>query len=144
MSNSLSPTVLASRVQQLLNERQQHEEAIQKIDKTLADISALLGTGPVAAKAGRKPAAKASVAATPAQKPAKGRRERRKFAVTGEQSILAFIKLKRNPTTKQINANWKQEGRGGSADSLLGKLVQGKQIKRKPLGKRLGSEYSVA
>ena len=144
MSNSLSPTVLASRVQQLLNERQQHEAAIQKIDKTLADISALLGTGPAAVKAGRKPAAKPSVAAAPAQKPAKGRRERRKFAVTGEQSILAFIKLKRNPTTKQVNANWKQEGRGGSADSLLGKLVKDKQLKRKPLGGKLGSEYSVA
>jgi hypothetical protein len=142
MSNSLSPTVLASRVQHLLDERQQHEEAIQKIDKTLADISALLGTGP--AKAGREPAAKPSIAAAPAQSPARPRRTRREFAVTGEQSILAFIKLKRNPTTQQINANWVQEGRRGSAANLLSKLVKGKTLKRKPLGGKLGSEYSVA
>ena len=43
MSNSISPTVPASRVRHLLDERQQHEAAIQKIDKTLADISALPG-----------------------------------------------------------------------------------------------------
>ena len=144
MSNSLSPTILASRVQQLLNERQQHQDAIEKIDKTLADISALLGTGPAVAKAGRKPAAKPSTAAAPAPKPAKGRRQRAKFAVSGEQSILAFIKLNRNPTNKQINANWTQEGRRGSAANLLSKLVKAKQLKRKPLGGKLGSEYSVA
>lgn len=88
--------------------------------------------------------AKPGVAAAPAQKPAKGRRQRCKFAVSGEQSILAFIKLKRNPTNKLINANWTQEGRRGSAANLLSKLVKAKQLKRKPLGGKLGSEYSVA
>ena len=144
MSDTFSPTALANRVQQLLDERQQHEDAIQTINKTLAEISALLGSGPVAAKVGPKPAAKPSVAAAPTQSSVKRPRTRGKFAVTGEQSILAFIKQKRNPTTQQINANWKKEGRGGSADSLLGKLVKGKTLKRKPLGKRLGSEYSLA
>jgi hypothetical protein len=141
MSNSLSPTVLASRVQHLLDERQQHEEAIQKIDKTLADISSLLGTGP--AKAGRKPATQPGIAAAPSPSAAKPRRKQREFAVTGEQSILAFIKLKRNPTTRQINANWVREGRRGSAANLLSKLVKEKMLKRKPLGGKLGSEYSV-
>ena len=146
MSDTFSTTAVANRVQQLLDERQQHEDAILKINKTLADISALLGTGPAAKaspKAAAKSATKATATAAPSPSPAKGRRKRQKFAVTGEQFILAFVKEKRNPTTKQINAHWTQAGRGGPAASLLSNMVKNKKLKRKSLGGKLGSEFSL-
>ena len=135
--NAANSQSLTDRVQQLINQRQQHAEAIAAIDDTLQQINGLLS--------GEKPA-KAPVSAKPAAAPApaaaqKRRSARRQFATTGEQSILSLVKAKRNPTTKEINAHWKQEGRGSTADSLLGTLVKQGKLKRKPLGGKLGSQY---
>jgi hypothetical protein len=143
VQDTLSPTALANRVQQLLDERQEHEDAVQRINQTLESIQSLLGTPEVYLKRGRRPAPTPIVGAAPAQTPSK-RGRRGEFAITGEESILAFVHEREKPTTKDINAHWKEEGRGGSADSLLGKLVKDKRLTRNPLGGKLGSEYTLA
>jgi len=132
---------LTDRIQELLNQRQEHVDALAAIDQTLAGINSLLGVVKPGRKPGRKPASAPASVEAPVALPRKRRRKRGKFATTGEESILVFVKKRKNPTTKEINANWKQEGRGGTADSLLGSLVKVKKLERKPLGGKLGSQY---
>jgi len=57
-------------------------------------------------------------------------RHRRTFAVSGDELVLAFVKAKKNPTTKQINQHWKSRGRAYTADNTLTKLVKEKKLKR--------------
>jgi hypothetical protein len=74
----------------------------------------------------------------------KGKRTRRKFAISGEQSILNFVKSKSNPIGKEIQKHWESEGRAGAAANLISKLVKDKRLKRMPLKGERGSRYSVA
>ena len=147
-----SATGLTGRIQQLLNERQQHVDALACIEQTLSGVAAALGMissnkqGPVEAiptkKLGR-PLGSRNVA--PAATPKKGRRTRGSYATTGDESILAFIKANKNPTTSDVKAHWASEGRLGTADNVLSKLFREKRVKRTPLGKGIrGSRYSLA
>jgi hypothetical protein len=70
-------------------------------------------------------------------------RVRRKFAVSGEESILAFVKSKSNPIGKEIQKHWANEGRAGAAANLISKLVKAKRLKRTPLKDERGSRYSL-
>jgi hypothetical protein len=75
----------------------------------------------------------------------KKKRTRRKFAISGEQSILGYIKSNKSPTSQEIEKHWKSEGRSFVAANLLSKLVKEKVLKRTPLGKGIrGSRYSLA
>src|SRR4051812_11361475 len=99
-----TPADLAQRIQQLLEERQQHADAIARIDQVLEGVGAALGNLSPNGRRGRRPAATA--AAT--QAPAKGRRRRRgRFSTTGDESILAFVKQHKNPTSREIEEHWK-------------------------------------
>jgi len=71
-------------------------------------------------------------------------RHRRTFAVSGDELVLAFVKAKKSPTTKQINSHWKSRGRAYTADNTLTKLVKEKKLKRTPVVGGRGSQYSVA
>jgi hypothetical protein len=138
---------LASRVQSLMELRQQHAAQISKIDETLAQINALLGSNGTARRRGRPPK-NPMAAAAPAIDPAAGeprrRRKRRTFAVSGDESILEFVRSQKNPTTQEIKAHWNSEGRGGTADNALSKLVKDKKLKRTPLGEGIrGSRYAL-
>jgi hypothetical protein len=137
---SSTATDVASRIQQLLSERQQHEQAIQRLDQILNRVGAALGTGGAGAPArrGRPPKAASAQSA-----PTSGRR-RRRFAVSGEQSVINFVKQQGKPTTQQVKKHWQSEGRGGTSDNVLSKLVREKRLKRAPLKGQRGSEYSVA
>lgn len=73
----------------------------------------------------------------------KHRRTRRSFAVSGEQSILNFVKAKSNPVGKEIQKQWASEGRAGAAANLISKLVKEKRLKRVPLKGERGSRYSL-
>jgi hypothetical protein len=75
--------------------------------------------------------------------PAVGPRKRGKFKQTGEQTILSLLKSGKSLTTKDINQAWVSEGRGGTANVLLGKLVQGNKLKRTKVKGEQGSRYSV-
>jgi hypothetical protein len=73
----------------------------------------------------------------------KGKRVRRKFAVSGEQIILNFVKGKSNPIGREIEKQWTKEGRAVTAANLLSKLIREKKLKRTPLKGERGSRYSL-
>jgi hypothetical protein len=125
-------TDLSQRIQTLLADRQQHATAIAAIDQVLERVGAALGTKP-GGRQTRKP--------TSVTKPPK--RQRRKFAVSGDELVLAFVKAKKNPTTKQINSHWKSRGRAYTADNTLTKLVKEKKLRRTPVVGGRGSQYSL-
>lgn len=79
----------------------------------------------------------------PVAKRVKGMRKRGSFNETAEQMILGLLAGGKSMTTAEINAAWKKAGRGGSADSTLGKLVKAKRLKRRKLKKGKGSNYSM-
>ncbi len=132
MAGKRSTGGIASQIESLLSDRADHQAAIDKIDATLAKIESMLGGS----------SAKASTGAKRGPKP--GRRKRGSFSMSGDESIIAFIKSAGTPTTKDVNKHWKGEGRGGSADNALTKLVKLKKLKRIKLKGERGSKYSVA
>jgi len=143
---------ISKRIQILIDQRQQHADAFAAINQTLSAVGAALGT--VSSKGQVQPAAAAPKkrrgrppgvrSATPAPAPRKGRRSRGSYATTGEESVLAFIKINKKPTTSEIKAHWASESRLGTADNVLSKLFREKKVKRTPLGKGIrGSRYSV-
>lgn len=121
-----------------------------RIDEVLATVYSALGATPAAPKRGpgRPPgstmAAAAAPAAPAAAKPGRGRRRSRgSYETTGDDSVLAFIKANKSPTTKDIKAHWASEGRGGTADNVLSKLYREHKIKRLPLPGERGSRYAL-
>lgn len=70
-------------------------------------------------------------------------RKRGKFKHTGAQSILGLLKGRKALTTREINFAWKKEGRGGTADVMLGLMVKAKKLKRTKLKGQRGSQYLV-
>lgn len=84
-----------------------------------------------------------SEATPPTMALSKNKGKRREFAQTGEQSVLSW--LKRKPlSTSELNQAWKAQGRSGSADVLLGKMVKAKRLKRVKVQGQRGSTTSVA
>ncbi|HSZ54654.1 MAG TPA: hypothetical protein VK797_03280 [Tepidisphaeraceae bacterium] len=134
---------IAVHVRKLVEEKQKHVEVLGHINQTLDQISGMLGQNGGQAV---RPAAttvtvpSADVAARPARK-----RKRRKFAVSGNELILNFVKQNKRPTTREINTHWISEGRSGKADNTLSILVNARKLKRTPLGGgEKGSRYSLA
>jgi Zn-dependent oligopeptidase len=108
------------------------EEAAKVVLKSLADFGR---AGIKAASPNQKPTVK---------KAAKRKRVRRKFGVSGEQSILNFVKSKSNPVGNEIEKHWSSEGRAGTAANLMSKLVKAKRLKRTRLKDERDSRYSLA
>jgi len=131
--NTLVPTTFADRIQRLLQEREHHAQALAQIDDALQQIASLLDVH-------RKSAAPRATAAVA---PAKTGRKRKTYDTTAEQSVLAFVKQAGQPTTRQIKQHWASEGRRGSADNELSRLVKNKKLKRTPILGQRGSRYSL-
>lgn len=143
MAKNLSAGDFAQRGQDLLTLRQQHADALAQVEATLDQIGAALGPAKRGRKPGRPPATASLAGAIPAAPKKRGRR--RSFETTAEEFVLAFVKANKNPTMSDINAAWKNEGRGHTADNSLTKLVKEKRLKRTPLGKGIrGSTFKVA
>ena len=137
MSSTSIATELARLIQQLQAERRQYEQAIVEIDATFARY----GIAPGSALARRGPGRpKGSPGATTAPK----RRKRKKYAETADQSILSLLKGNRKLTTGEINAAWKQAGRGGTADVTLMQMVKAGTLRREKVEGVKGSKYSKA
>jgi cell division septum initiation protein DivIVA len=133
-----SPDNVIQRIEQLLHDRQEHQEAVTRIDQMLERVGHALESKPP----GRPRGVNHSLATEP---PVRTRRRRRgKFAVSGDESIIAFIKERKNPTTKDLTKHWASEGRGGTAANALSRLVKEKKLKRTPLEGERGSRYSLA
>jgi len=143
-------TELPTRIQKLLEERQHHEAAISHIDEVLQSVYSALGATAAPKRGPGRPSTASVAASVAAPAPAAAkvgrgrRRSRGSYATTGDDSVLAFIKANRSPTTKDIKAHWASEGRGGTADNVLSKLYREKKIKRLPLPGERGSRYAVA
>ncbi len=148
MSATLSPAAFPQTIQELLEKREHHVGEISKIDKTLADVMIALGGKSVApaAAAGPAPAAKVTAAPTAKKAPAPKAKKRGQFSVSASDLVLAFVKAKKNPTTKEITQHLLSEGRSlGAVSNALSVLTTKKTLKRTPLGKGLmGSTYSLA
>jgi len=139
---------LSSRVDQLVQQRQEHLDAAQKISDTIAQIENLLGGAGAPKRRGRPPgrprmsALGAAPVAAP-NGPRRGKRTRQRFAISGEQSIIDYIRSHKDPTTQDIKKHWASEGRGGTADNALSKLVREKKIRRFPLDGQRGSRFAA-
>ena|ERR1700722_18135690 len=112
------------------------EEAAKVVLKHLADLGHV-GTNTKTADTQAKPMATIG-------KNRRKQRVRRKFTVSGEESVLSFVKEHKGATTQDIKKFWAGEGRGGTADNVLSKLVKEKKLKRTPLDGQRGSRYGVA
>jgi hypothetical protein len=147
VSDTLSPAAFPQTIQQLLEKRESHVQEISKIDKTLADVMVALGAKPSAPVPAAVPAPAAKVVAAPVTKkaPDPKAKKRSRFSVSASDLVLAFVKSKKNPTTKEITQHLVSEGRSlGAVSNALSVLTTKKKLKRSPLGKGLmGSTYSL-
>jgi len=131
---------LSGRIQQLLDERARHAEALVRIEDTLSSIDALLGTSLTGMETRRGRPRKLN-APQPTTSRSRRRRGRGSYETTADEFVLGFVRGKRNPTTREINAHWKSGGRGHTADNTLVKLVKAGQLRRIPLEVGRGSRY---
>ena len=137
MAPSGSARDLATLINQLQAERQQHVDAITQIDATFAQF----GITPTPRKRRGRPPGR-TAAAAPA--PAKKRRKRGRFKISGDESVVSFVAKKGVATTAEINVHWAKEGRAGRADNALVKLIKDKKLKRENIKGERGSKYTVA
>ena len=134
-------------IQELLEQKQKHSEALNRINEMLSRIGSMLGGGngsSVRRGPGRPPASASTAAPGATPGPRRRRRKRGKFAMSGEDSIINFIRDHRNPSTSEITAHWRSEGRGGKADNALSKLVKLRRLKRQAIPGERGSKYVIA
>ena len=159
MAKTAAATELLKLVKKLQDERADHVKAIEAIDLTFAQLGIqsegdVVAAAPAApAKRRGRPAGKTKKVAK-AAKPAKTvkktkttkkttKRSRKAFSVSGEESVLGFIKANANCTTAQVNDHWTTEGRAGKADNAIGKLVREGKVTRKKIKGERGSTYSA-
>lgn len=150
MTQSATVIELSKLIKELRSERQQHVDAIARIDQTFEQFGISPDKGSYSVKA-VSPAGKSKGAA---KKPASGKKTSKKkssgkrrgpnsFAVTGEESVLGFIAQHGEANSKEINAHWANEGRGGKANNTLTKLVKDKKLKRVKNANERGSRYKL-
>jgi len=118
-------------IKRLLDERQQLTSRIAAIDATLVRVAGVLSPNGRPAKPVNGPKAPAPAPAKAAVG-GKKKRIRRTFAISGEQSVLNFVKKNTSPVGRAIEAQWKTEGRAGTAANVLSKLTKEKKLKRIP------------
>lgn len=122
-----SNDTLAGRIRSLQAERDRHAREIASIDQVLSKIGEVLRLGGAAKLPGAEHV-----------KRSKGR-----FALTAEQSVLQFIREKKNPSTADINGHWRSEGRKGTANVTILKLLKQNAIRRENDPHVRGSRYVV-
>ena len=72
---------------------------------------------------------------------AKGKK-RSRFGVSASDLVLAFVKAKKSPTTKEITQHLLSEGRSlGATSNALSTLAKAKKLKRTPLGKGVNGQH---
>src|SRR5581483_12224554 len=110
MPNPVSAIELPTQVQNLLEQRQQHVDAITQIDATFARVTAAIDGA-----ASPKPVAAAAPAARkPAVTKARGGS---RYAVSASDLVLTYLKNKKGATTKEITQYLASQGRAAGAVS---------------------------
>lgn len=134
---------LASLIKKLQEQRQQHLDAVANIDATFEQF----GISAAPAKRRGRPRKAAKPVGRPKNKATAkpARRKRRKFAMSGLDSILGFVKTagKKGATTSEIVKHWKAEKRSGDGYTTLGELVEAKKLKREKIEGAKGSRYTA-
>ena len=118
-------TDLSDKIKQLQMDRQTHAEAIKAIDQALERVSAAIG-GIDEGSGANLDALRLDLAGHQLRTV----RHKGKFAHTAEVSVLDFIRRLATPTTAQINGHWRAEGRCGTANVTILKLLQQGLIRR--------------
>src|SRR3954451_10613798 len=133
---------LAGKIQQLQADRQRHVEAMTAIDRVLDQIGAVLNIAPRATP----PAQAGALAHDGADRPElpTGPRRRGRFNKTGIESVMEFVRERGNPSTADINAHWHAEGRKGTANVTILKLLNVGSIRREQDPAVRGSRYLLA
>jgi hypothetical protein len=137
--NPMSPgddVNLVNEIKALQADRQRHADAIAKIDATLTRISSMLAS--VLHAEGQGTGSPTTPA--PAGRP---RRRYRKLPQKGEEFVLDLLKQQGSATTREVNAAWKAQGRGGVANNTLARLVKRDLVLREPLENQVGSRYRL-
>lgn len=132
---------LAGKIQQLQADRQRHREAMAAIDRVLDQIGAALKVAPKSpAQGGSPPNGNDRVVRREVPEP----RRRGRFDKTGIDSVRDFVRERGNPSTSEINAHWHAEGRKGTANVTLLKLLNDGVIRREQDPAVRGSRYRLA
>jgi len=127
-------------IAQLISKRAMYTKGLAEIDALFAKYGITInGNAPRPTRAAA-PRSSASPTTTSAKQ---SRRGRRKFSQTADELVLSMVKAKPILPTAEINAAWKKNGRGGTADNTLGKLVKERKLKRTPIKDGRGSSYSL-
>lgn len=146
---------LASVVEKLREERQTLATRLEEIDDTFQQLgiaiepdaagSSFPATSRRNKKAGKKkgPGRPRKSTTTATRKKTKGRR-RGSFPRTGEESVVAFVNELGQATAGEVNKKWRGEGRGGSADNTLGRLVKRGDLVREDVPGQRGGIYKPA
>lgn len=137
---------LSKMLEKLMGERQQHVKAIEKHQAELDKIDGLF-SGHGISLGGAAPASGKKAGAKRGPKPGKrkgAKRGRGSYAKTAEQTVLDFVKEAGNPSTKEVNAHWTSQGRGGKADNTLTRLTAEGKINRVKSEDVRGSRYTMA
>jgi len=136
---------LAEQIKRLQVDRQRHAQAMAEIDDVLARINEALSAVrsiPAIELASRGAEGRGPVAAHVFTQPA--RRRRGRFNQTAIQSVLGFIRERGTPSTSEINGHWRTEGRKGTVNVTLLKLLNEGQIRRIQDDSIRGSRYALA
>ncbi|RIK68545.1 MAG: hypothetical protein DCC65_02830 [Planctomycetota bacterium] len=132
---------LQSLVQKLQTERQEHLDAIARIDDAFND----LGLSPMdRPRRGRKPGRKPGKKAGRVGRPTSSKRKR--YGMSGTKSIMAFVGRHgaKGASGAEIANHWKSEGRRGSSYNILGSLIKAGRLKKKTVKGVRGSVYLAA
>jgi hypothetical protein len=135
---------LAEKIQQLQADRQRHAQAMATIDQVLAQIDQALRTVTPPPRPATETAPSSGADAILHEVPPRPVRHRGRFERTGVDSVLDFIRQQANPTTAEINAHWRAEGRKGTANVTLLKLLKDNRIRREEDPTIRGSRYRLA
>jgi hypothetical protein len=133
---------IAEEIRRLERDRQGHANAMAEIDRVLARIEGTLrerrqGSGFASSLSSSLDPQGSDAGSTD------GRRRRGRFAKTALESILDFIREKGDPSTAEINAHWRAEGRKGTVNVTLLKLLKQGMVYRKEDPSVRGSRYVI-
>ena len=130
---------LAEKIRQLQADRQQHAQAINEIDQVLGRVEkALTELKAMTARTS------GHVSTAPHSGDDRPRRHYQKFELTGEESVLDFIRRQGHPTTAEINNNWHAQGRTGVANPILARLLKRGLLERESDPTVRGSRYRLS
>jgi len=120
-----TPRDLGAKIRQLQEKRARHVKAIAEIDKVLWQIRHALGD------------------VEPTDADEQLRRRYQKYELTGEESVIEFVRIQINPSTAQVNANWKGQGRPGVVNPILARLIKSGMLRREDDPSVRGSRYRL-